>query len=129
MRCKGWVESVSRTPRKPSPKPKAGKASPKAVAPAKALEKKAASAKPAAKANPAPPALKAGTRTIPVHALADERIHLAAPHMGKLRQGTLRTLCGQTAVTALSPFALADKKQARCRTCFGKVDAEGGYTG
>jgi hypothetical protein len=58
-------------------------------------------------------------RTIPVHALADDRIHLAPAHLGRLRQGQLKTLCGLVAVTALSPFVLADPEMARCKTCFG----------
>jgi hypothetical protein len=62
-------------------------------------------------------------RTIPVHALNDRRVHLAPARPGHLRQGRLLTLCGRLAVTELSPFAVADGD--RCRTCFGKVDAEG----
>lgn len=62
-------------------------------------------------------------RTIPVHALDDDRVHLAPARPGHLRQGRLKTLCGRLAVTALSPFAAAGPK--RCRTCFGKVDDEG----
>lgn len=61
---------------------------------------------------------------MPVHALADERIHLALAHLGRLRQGYLKTLCGLQAVSALSPFALADTSQKRCRTCLGKVDGD-----
>lgn len=80
---------------------------------------------PKARAAASPPKLKPGTRTIPVHALADERIHLAAAHLGRLKQGTLRTLCGLLAVSALSPFALADKKRERCRACFRSVDQDG----
>jgi len=68
-------------------------------------------------------------RTIPVHAFADERVHLALPHLGRLRQGSLKTLCGKVAVSELSPFALAAPKSIRCRACFGKVDAEGRYSG
>ena len=68
-------------------------------------------------------------RTIPVHALADERVHLALPHLGRLRQGRLKTLCGKLAVSELTPFVLAGPKRDRCRTCFGKVDAEGRYAG
>ena len=64
---------------------------------------------------------KALRQTIPVHALGDERIHLALPHRGRLRQGQLKTLCGLQAVTALSPFVLAEKGN-RCRTCFGQVN-------
>ena len=63
-------------------------------------------------------------RTIPVHALGDERIHLAPPHHGRLRQGRLKTLCGRQAVTELPLFASIEAK-ARCRTCFGKVDEHG----
>ena len=65
------------------------------------------------------------TRTIPVHVLADERIHLAPAHAGRLRQGRLKTLCGKIAVSALSPFSVAEPGKQRCRTCFGKVDADG----
>ena len=65
-------------------------------------------------------------RTIPVHALDDERVHLAPARLGHLRQGRLQTLCGRLAVTALSPFAAAGPK--RCRTCFAKVDEEGYLT-
>ena len=64
-------------------------------------------------------------RTIPVHALADERIHLALAHLGRLRQGTLKTLCGLPAVSELSPFALAEPARLRCRSCFAKVDKDG----
>ena len=64
-------------------------------------------------------------RTIPVHALADERVHLAPAHLGRLKQGRLKTLCGKLAVSALSPFAVAEPGRQRCRTCFGKVDGEG----
>ena len=67
---------------------------------------------------------KAAQRTIPVHALGDERTHLALPHLGRLKQGHLKTLCGLQAVSALSLFAMAETAN-RCRTCFGKVDAEG----
>ena len=56
-------------------------------------------------------------RTIPVHALADERIHLAPAQLGRLRQGRLKTLCGLLAVSALSPFALADPARRRCPVC------------
>lgn len=62
-------------------------------------------------------------RTIPVHALGDERIHLAPARLGHLRLGRLQTLCGKLAVTALPLFTSAEKN--RCRVCFGKVDAEG----
>ena len=92
--------------RKPPAPPKAPKPGPERV--------------PAAGAKPAKP-----TRTMPVHALADDRVHLAVEHRGRLKQGRLKTLCGLQAVTALSPFVLADKAQKRCRTCFGKVDADG----
>jgi hypothetical protein len=67
---------------------------------------------------------KATQQTIPVHALGDERVHLAVPHRGRLRQGQLKTLCGLQAVTELSPFVLAETGN-RCRTCFGKVSSEG----
>ena len=77
---------------------------------------------------PAPRATRP-RRTIPVHVLADERVHLALPHLGRLRQGQLKTLCDKIAVSELTPFALAGPKSARCRTCFGKVDAEGQYRG
>jgi len=60
-------------------------------------------------------------RTIPVHPLNDERVHLAPARLGHLRQGRLDTLCGRQAVTKLSPFAVAEGK--RCRACFAKVDA------
>ncbi len=66
-------------------------------------------------------------RTIPVHALGDERVHLALAQLGRLRQGQLKTLCGKLAVSELSPFALAGPKAVRCRVCFGKLDAEGQY--
>lgn len=75
------------------------------------------------------PRLKKGARTLPVHALADDRIHLAAAQLGRLRQGYLKTLCGQQAVSELSPFALADPKRKRCRACFGKVDQDGLFAG
>ena len=63
-------------------------------------------------------------RTIPVHALGDERVHLALPHHGHLRQGRLKTLCGKQAVSELPLFAAIEAK-SRCRTCFGKVDEHG----
>jgi hypothetical protein len=63
-------------------------------------------------------------RTIPVHALDDKRTHLAPPHLGRLKQGRLNTLCGLQAVSALSLFAMAETAD-RCRTCFAKVDAGG----
>jgi hypothetical protein len=69
--------------------------------------------------------VKKPQRTIPVHALADERTHLALPHHGRLKQGQLKTLCGLQVVSALSPFALAEPAKTRCRTCFSKVDADG----
>jgi len=62
-------------------------------------------------------------RTIPVHALDDRRVHLAPAHLGRLAQGRLKTLCGLLAVTELPLFAPAGGN--RCRTCFGKVDADG----
>jgi hypothetical protein len=66
---------------------------------------------------------KAPTRTIAVHALDDDRVHLAPARRGHLRLGRLKTLCGKLAVTELSPFAAAAPN--RCKTCFGKVDGEG----
>ena len=75
------------------------------------------------------PAGKKPRRTIPVHALADERIHLALAQPGRLRQGYLKTLCGLQAVSALTPFALADSTRARCRSCFRKVDKDGFFNG
>jgi hypothetical protein len=63
-------------------------------------------------------------RTIPVHVLGDERVHLALPHHGRLRQGRLNTLCGKQAVSELPLFAGIEAK-SRCRTCFGKVDEHG----
>ena len=69
--------------------------------------------------------MKKPQRTIPVHALADERTHLALAHLGRLKQGYLKTLCGLQVVSELSPFALAEPIKTRCRTCFGKVDADG----
>ena len=65
-------------------------------------------------------------RTIAVHAMGDERVHLAPARLGHLRQGRLQTLCNRLAVTELSPFAAAGSN--RCRTCFGKVDGEGMLT-
>ncbi len=65
-------------------------------------------------------------RTITVHVLGDERVHLSLSHLGRLKQGRLETLCGKLAETQLSPFAAAAAKAAdRCRTCFGKVDDDG----
>ena len=69
--------------------------------------------------------VKKPQRTIPVHALADERTHLALAHLGRLKQGQLKTLCGLQVVSELSPFALAGPARARCRSCFGKVDKDG----
>jgi hypothetical protein len=63
-------------------------------------------------------------RTIPVHALGDERMHLALPHHGRLRQGRLKTLCGKQAVSELQLFASIAAK-SRCRACFAKVDEHG----
>jgi hypothetical protein len=100
--------------------------------------KPAAGAKAAARAKPgqhagttrqAPAEPTRPKRTIPVHALADERIHLALAQPGRLRQGYLKTLCGLQVVSALSPFALADRSQKQCRTCFGKVDSDGTFGG
>ncbi|HVZ12947.1 MAG TPA: hypothetical protein VG894_00655 [Bauldia sp.] len=90
-----------------------------------APKKKPAVAKPAAPAKS--PVSGKPRRTIPVHALADERVHLALAQLGRLRQGQLKTLCGKVAVSELSPFALAGPKAERCRTCFGMLDAEGQY--
>ena len=53
----------------------------------------------------------------------DPRVHLAPAHLGRLRQGQLKTLCGRLAVTELSPFAAATPN--RCRTCYSRVDDEG----
>lgn len=69
--------------------------------------------------------MKKPRRTIPVHALADKRLHLALPHLGRLRQGYLKTLCGLQVVSELSPFALAGDARLRCRACFAKVDGDG----
>ena len=68
--------------------------------------------------------MKKEQRTIPVHALGDERVHLALPHHGRLRQGRLKTLCDKLAVSELPLFATIEAK-SRCRTCFGKVDDHG----
>ena len=68
--------------------------------------------------------MKKEQRTIPVHALGDERVHLALPHHGRLRQGRLKTLCDKLAVSELPLFATIEAK-SRCRTCFGKVDEHG----
>ena len=99
----------------------------KRAKPAKpAVAKKRAA--PQEKRKPKPASSGKPRRTIPVHALADERVHLAPAHLGRLRQGQLKTLCGKVAVSELSPFALAGPKSARCRVCFGKVDGEGLYS-
>jgi hypothetical protein len=71
--------------------------------------------------------MKKPARTIAVHALGDERVHLALAQPGRLRQGYLKTLCGLQAVSELSPFVVAGAKQKKCRTCFGKLDADGQY--
>ena len=68
--------------------------------------------------------MKQEQRTIPVHALGDERVHLALPHHGRLRQGRLKTLCDNLAVSELPLFATIEAK-ARCRACFSKVDEHG----
>ena len=68
--------------------------------------------------------MKQPQRTMPVHALDDERVHLALPHHGLLRQGRLKTLCGLQAVSELPLFAAIEPKR-RCRTCFAKVDERG----
>ena len=68
--------------------------------------------------------MAAEQRTIPVHALGDERVHLALPQHGRLRQGRLKTLCGKQAVSELPLFASIEAK-ARCRICFGEVDEHG----
>jgi hypothetical protein len=57
-------------------------------------------------------------QTMPVHVLGDDRIHLAQRHLGRLRQGNLKTLCGQLAVSELSPFVLANVHAERCPVCF-----------
>jgi hypothetical protein len=69
--------------------------------------------------------VKKPQRTIPVHALADARTHLALAHLGRLKQGYLKTLCGLQVVSELSPFALAEPAASRCRSCFAKVDKDG----
>lgn len=96
---------------------------------AKPPKGRAASAahKPAAASPVKPPAKP--RPTMPVHALADDRAHLALKQPGRLKQGYLKTLCGLLAVSALSPFALADDSLARCKTCFGKIDKEGRFGG
>ena len=68
--------------------------------------------------------MTAEQRTIPVHALGDERVHLALPHHGRLRQGRLKTLCDKQAVSELPLFA-GSEAQSRCRSCFGWVDEHG----
>ncbi len=65
-----------------------------------------------------------GQRTIPVHVLGDERVHLALPHHGRLRQGRLNTLCGKQVVSELPLFASVEAT-ARCRACFANVDEHG----
>ena len=67
--------------------------------------------------------MAAPKRAIPVHVLADKRVHLAPARLGHLRLGRLKTLCGLLAVTELSPFATVEAN--RCRTCFAKVDDQG----
>ena len=101
------------------------------------MTKRATPAKPVVAKKPSPPprparssaAAPRSRRTIPVHALADERVHLAPAQLGRLRQGQLKTLCGKIAVSELSPFALAEPKGGRCRVCFGKLDKDGQYRG
>lgn len=58
-------------------------------------------------------------RTIAVHVLGDEHTHLAPPHLGRLAQGRLKTLCGKLATRELSPFQLL-KAEQRCPTCFAE---------
>ena len=82
---------------------------------------------PRAPAKPAAP--KRRRRTIPVHALADDRLHLAPAQHGRLRQGYLKTLCGRQAVSELSPFVMADPAFKRCQTCFRMVDKDGFLVG
>jgi hypothetical protein len=67
---------------------------------------------------------KTAKRPIPVHALGDERLHLALPYRGRLKQGRLNTLCGLQAVSELPLFAMAEKGK-RCKTCFAKIDEDG----
>ena len=74
-------------------------------------------------------AAKKRRRTIPVHALGDERVHLAPAQPGRLKQGRLKTLCGLQAVSELSPFALADPARKRCQSCLRKVDKDGLFAG
>jgi hypothetical protein len=69
--------------------------------------------------------MKKPRATMPVHALGDERVHLALRQHGNLKLGRLKTLCGKQAVSELSLFAVAAGSSNRCRTCFGKVDADG----
>jgi hypothetical protein len=71
--------------------------------------------------------MKKPARTIAVHALGDERVHLALAQPRRLRQGYLKTLCGLQAVSELSPFALAEPSRKKCRRCFGKLDEDGQY--
>ena len=68
--------------------------------------------------------MKKEQRTIPVHALGDERVHLALPHHGRLRQGRLKTLCDKLAVSELPLFATIEAK-SRCRLCFSRVNEHG----
>jgi hypothetical protein len=68
--------------------------------------------------------MKMPQRTMPVHALDDERVHLALPHHGLMRQGRLKTLCGLQAVSELPLFAAIEGKR-RCKACFAKVDDHG----
>jgi hypothetical protein len=65
-------------------------------------------------------------RTMPVHALGDERVHLAQPHHGRLAQGRLKTLCGLQAVSEVPLFSAVDGK--RCRICYSRVDEYGYVT-
>jgi hypothetical protein len=64
--------------------------------------------------------MQAPKRTIAVHVLGDERTHLAPPHLGRLAQGRLKTLCGKLAVGELSPFQLL-KAEQRCPDCFAEA--------
>jgi hypothetical protein len=68
--------------------------------------------------------MKTPLNPIPVHALGDERTHLALPYRGRLRQGRLKTLCGLHAVTELPLFVMAETRD-RCRKCFGMIDEFG----
>lgn len=105
----------------------AGKDNRKTPKPKAAKPRRSGSGRPSATPAPARPRDTATKprRTMPVHALADDRMHLALAQPGRLRQGYLKTLCGLQAVSALSPFALADKSLKRCRVCFAKVDSDG----